>query len=164
MYVPFEELPDHARVWVYIADSRLSDDEVFALQHQVKDFCDKWEAHKQPVKAWGGILHNLFLVLVADEDFHPVSGCSIDSSVHFIREISKQIGVDFFNRTNIGVFNTDHWEVYPQPVVVDRIKIGEIAPEDKLFNYRVADKAALMQHFSLPVSESWLARHIPQTA
>jgi len=164
MYVPFEELPDQARVWVYVADSQLSDDEVFALQHQLRLFCDRWEAHKEPVKAWGGVMHNLFLVLVADEDFHAVSGCSIDSSVHFIRETGKQIGVDFFSRSNIALFNQGKWEVYPQALVVEGLHAGKIAPNDKVFNFRVADKVSLEQHFSIALSDSWLSRHIPQSA
>ncbi len=34
----------------------------------------------------------------SDETQAEASGCSIDGSVHFVKELGAEIGVDFFNR------------------------------------------------------------------
>lgn len=162
MYTDFDHMPPHSRVWIYQADRVLTQDEVAQLHAQIKTFCDGWEAHKQPVKAYGAVLHNLFLLLMADNDFHEVSGCSIDSSVAFVRSAGEALGVDFFNRLNIAAFSNDQWQLFPLASFKQLMAEGEVKPTDRVFNYQIATKEQLQRSFSVPVSESWLAKFLPQ--
>jgi hypothetical protein len=43
--------------------------------------------------------------LAVDESIEPISGCSIDSSVHFLKTIESHLEVDFFNRLNVLILN-----------------------------------------------------------
>ncbi len=38
MLVDFSKLPDHARIWIYQANRKLSDDEVASIKDQVAAF------------------------------------------------------------------------------------------------------------------------------
>jgi hypothetical protein len=163
MYTEYDLMPPTSRVWVYQSDSRLSDEEVFQLNAQIRSFCEKWEAHKQPVRAFGVILHNHILVLMADNDFHEVSGCSIDSSVAFVKAAGASVGVDFFNRMNVAVYLDDQWQVVPLATFKALLTDGSITPAHRVFNHLIGTKAELEQRFSVPVSESWLAKYLPQT-
>lgn len=162
MYTEYDLMPSTSRVWVYQSDSRLSDEEVFQLNALVRSFCEKWEAHKQPVRAFGAILHNHFLVLMADNDFHEVSGCSIDSSVAFVKAAGASVGVDFFNRMNVTVYLDDEWQVMPLAKFKALLSEGNITPAHRVFNHLIGTKAELEKQFSVPVSESWLAKYLPQ--
>ena len=164
MYTAYEEMPSTSRVWVYQASTPLTDKQVDTLNNAIKAFCGEWEAHKQPVKACGAVLHGLFLLLIADEAYHEVSGCSIDSSVRFVKNAGEQTGIDFFNRLNVAVFMNDHWQLIPQNRVKQMLAAGEIQASDRVFNYQVATKSQLEQEFSVPLSESWLSRYLPQPA
>ena len=49
--VPFETLPDSARVWVFGSDRPLSDDATEHLMQAVEKYLDQWKAHGEPLTA-----------------------------------------------------------------------------------------------------------------
>ena len=98
MYIDFDRLPDEARVWVYQADRRLTDEEVTTIEKTLQVALSQWAAHGQPLLASARVAENRFLVLGVDEGYSLPSGCSIDSSVRTVQEVGRQIGVDFFDR------------------------------------------------------------------
>lgn len=97
----FENFNNDSRVWVYQADRFLTNTEVNWLNEQVESFVKEWAAHGNQLKAEGQVLHNRFVVLVVNESIHQASGCSIDSSVKFIKSVGNELEVDFFNRLQI---------------------------------------------------------------
>ncbi|MFN5844956.1 MAG: hypothetical protein ACK46O_04505, partial [Flavobacteriia bacterium] len=97
----FPLYPETSRVWIYGADRFLSGTEEVFAQEQLDFFIHKWAAHGTELAAEGFILHHTFVVIVADEEKVKASGCSIDSSVRFIKELGKELQVDFFNRLSI---------------------------------------------------------------
>lgn len=62
MYVPFESLPDHARVWVYQASRKLTDEEVEKVRSNQQAFCEQWEAHGLALYSSFKIEYSQFLV------------------------------------------------------------------------------------------------------
>ena len=87
MLYPIQQMPDDSKVWIYQANRQLTLEEIGEMEQLVEGFVEKWEAHKQSVKGFGGIFYKRFIVLMADESVAEVSGCSIDGSVRLIKEI-----------------------------------------------------------------------------
>jgi hypothetical protein len=50
-------------------------------------------------------LYNQLIVLSVDDSSLGASGCSIDSSVKFIKELGTELKVDFFNRMYVLISN-----------------------------------------------------------
>jgi hypothetical protein len=98
----FEHLPDSSRVWIYTADKSLSSIED-SLNTDISQFVSRWAAHGSGLFGDGKIIKNFFLVLVVDESKVGASGCSIDSSVKFIKSLGEKYRIDFFNRLNMVV-------------------------------------------------------------
>ena len=71
------------------------------------EWIEEWAAHGNELKATGAILYDRFLVLVVDETHEGASGCSIDSSVKFIKELGAKLNIDFFNRLNLVIEEND---------------------------------------------------------
>lgn len=101
--IPFESLQDDAKIWSYQADRLLSTTEVNWIKDQLKQFLPEWAAHGTKLKAYGDVLNSAHVVLAVDESAHNASGCSIDSSVRFIKSLEKELGVSFFNRLKMLV-------------------------------------------------------------
>jgi hypothetical protein len=101
----FPQMPDKSRVWTYLCNRPLDDDEAKLIEHQIKKFTLSWKAHQKPLAASGQLLYNQLIVLAVDESIEPISGCSIDSSVHFLKTIESHLEVDFFNRLNVLILN-----------------------------------------------------------
>lgn len=87
MYIPFNQLPTHARIWIYQSDRALTDSEVDALKPVLTQFVTEWTSHGQTLQASAEIFHNRFLVIANDEDVNSPSGCSIDASVRFVKQL-----------------------------------------------------------------------------
>ena len=54
-----------------------------------------------------GNLKCFFVAVVVDENITPPSGCSIDASVKFLKELGAELDVDFFTRMKLTVQEGD---------------------------------------------------------
>lgn len=99
MYIPFDNLPQNARVWVYQANRQLSDAEVAFIEEYLKPVVDDWTAHGTALLASAKVLHNRFLLIGLDESKYPASGCSIDSSTRWLKALGEKMNIDFFDRS-----------------------------------------------------------------
>lgn len=150
--------PDTSRVWIYTSSREFRDDELHDLQAYVNDFVRQWTSHNQSLHATGGILHNRFLVLVVDESLAGASGCSIDSSVHFIRELGSRYNTDFFDRTTFCFLDGDEVKAVPMSDLKSAYNNGDIRAQTLFFDTLVNNKGEFIQAWLKPVANSWLAR------
>mgnify|MGYP001155618576 FL=1 len=97
----FKTLPEHSRVWIYLSDRLFTQEESEIILTEVDAFVSSWKAHQKSLNASGTLILNRFLILAVDENTEAASGCSIDSSVNFVKSIGLRFGVDFFNRLNM---------------------------------------------------------------
>ena len=152
-------LPDTSKVWVYQANRMLDDAETLKIQSEIYDFTLNWKSHGKNVDSYGHIFHKLFLVFVADETNH-VSGCSIDSSVHFIQALGSKYNVDFFDRLNYVFFENDKINRIFHTDMKAGLSEGKINNETLFFNNLVNNKEAFINDWVTPLNESWLNRYI----
>src|SRR5476649_3050231 len=101
------QFSENSRVWVYQSDKKLSDQEVQQIQAQLDSFTTGWTAHNSQLKAKAEIRYNRFLILVVDESQAGASGCSIDKSVHFMKELEQQFNINLFDRFNLAYRDGD---------------------------------------------------------
>jgi len=51
MYIPFDQMPDEARVWIYPSNRPFSESEIPLLKNLVEQFLTQWTAHNQALEA-----------------------------------------------------------------------------------------------------------------
>ena len=111
----FEKFTEESQVWIYGADRFLNTQEEIFIQNNIDSFISKWATHGTELVATGGILHHNFIVIVSDESNVRNSGCSIDSSVRFIKDLGRELNIDFFNRLSVllekeGIYKRVHFK------------------------------------------------------
>lgn len=164
MYIPFEEMPGHARVWIYQADRPLSQaEEDYALQIS-QIFISKWAAHGKDLKSSVKIFHHQFLVIAVDETYNQASGCSIDASVSLVKELEQKFSTvqqafSFFDRTKVAFVCDDQVFLESTKSVKEHIAEGNIKPETLTFNNLVNNKEQFEREWIVPAKDSWLARY-----
>ncbi len=94
----FDNFPENSKVWVYPSSRILNIEDELVIKRHLNEFILGWNAHGLTIKGSYEIYKQNFIVLVADQDYSTVSGCSIDSSVKCIKAIGNELNVDFFNR------------------------------------------------------------------
>lgn len=101
MRIPFDQLPDHGRLWVFPAARALTPDESQALLEEVDSFLDTWAAHGAPLQAAREFLHDRFLVVGVDQSAEAPSGCSIDALVNSLRSLGGSLGVELIQHAPV---------------------------------------------------------------
>ena len=112
-YNLFESLGNSSKVWLYLAERKMSDEEVRFTLENLSEFNATWSAHGKKLNSNTTVLFNHIIVLAVDETLEVASGCSIDSSVHAIKKIGSALNIDFFNRMNVLVWNESDFMLAP---------------------------------------------------
>ncbi|MFM7726672.1 MAG: ABC transporter ATPase, partial [Flavobacteriales bacterium] len=102
MFVPLDEMPTTARVWVFMCDRELEKGEVEQISFAIRPFLDEWTAHQQSLHSSYAIVYDRFLIIAVDEAFTSASGCSIDKSVAFVKSVEQRLNCNFMNRLLFG--------------------------------------------------------------
>lgn len=103
IYNLFEGFTEDSRVWLYTANRAITPTEAHFIQENLEHFVSSWKAHSTPLKAKACMLNEYIIAFVVDQTSANASGCSVDSSVRFIKELGKELNIDFFNRLNVVV-------------------------------------------------------------
>ncbi|RMF01923.1 MAG: hypothetical protein D6772_04130, partial [Bacteroidetes bacterium] len=90
-------LPAQARVWVYQADRPFAEEVVPEVEQHMRKFTQQWVSHNRALRAEAAVLENRFVVLAVDESQAGASGCSIDSSVAFLKKLGEVYERDLFD-------------------------------------------------------------------
>lgn len=156
----FASFPETSRVWIYQADRAFTPYEVQSLTPSLQQFAQQWTAHKLALRADAAILHLHFLVLVVDENVHDASGCSIDSSVKFVKEIGAQLNIDFFNRLNAVIKMDQQFEILSPDALKASLIAGHVNAQTMVFNNMVNNLSELRNEWLLPLEQTWMKRYL----
>lgn len=151
----YKELADHSRVWIYQSNRALSDEEVAEIKNYGKQFIDGWAAHGSDLHAAFEVFHNRFIVLFADESQVKASGCSIDSSVRFIKDIQNAYQLDLFDRLNIAFITGGKIDSLRMTDFQNALANGNLDENTVVFNNLVETKGEFENAWKVPVKESW---------
>ena len=158
MWMPFNEMPAHARVWIYQANRPLSAAEKQTIQSHLETRIRSWSSHGNSLTGSSQLLHDRFVVIAADQERQAPSGCSIDQSVGWLRELGNELDVDFFDRS-VAFLREGRMESVPLNVLKKHVEIGTIDPQTVVFNHAIGSKAQLGTSWQTVAKDSWLARY-----
>ena len=165
MYIPFSNIDLQSRVWIYQANRRLTDEETGIITETLKASLDSWAAHGKPLTASAKIFEHRFVVIAVDERDELPSGCSIDTSTHWLKEIGQRMNIDFFDRSLAYLDDHDDVQTVPVPKIKQAVADELITPYSTIFDNQVTTKAQWMKRWKTPASNSWLSRYFSaQTA
>jgi hypothetical protein len=160
--VPFDQLPDSARVWVFASDRALTGDDAGALLDQVDGFLAQWKAHGAPLRCAREWRDDHFLAIGVDPTVEQASGCSIDGMFRGLRSMEDVLGT----RLVAGgrVFYRDPCG---RPRMAERRDVttlaerGELDRGTRVFDTSVTSAADWRGRFERPASDSWVASLLP---
>ena len=164
MYQSFDSMPGHSRLWIYRANRFFSLQESNQLEEGLKKLCDQWSAHQVPLATSFTIEHKLFVILTVDENRSGASGCSIDSSVHFLKALQQSMGLDFFDRTQVAFMDGDHVILQPVKGLKTLFENQTLTGNSITFNILATTKSDWVKNSKIKVKDSWLNKYLPKTA
>ena len=160
MFVDFDTMARDSRVWLYQSDRDLTAEEQNYILEQTEKFLNTWVAHGTNLNSSVKIFYKRFLVILVDEKFASVSGCSIDSSVRFVKALETELNVNFFDRTKVAFLDDGNVFLESLNKIKNRISEGIISGDTLTFNNLIKNKAELEESWMVPASETWLSRYL----
>ena len=147
MYFP--QLSKDSRVWVYQSNRSFSENEKMLLNESFKEFVSSWAAHGSKLVADAIVIEDFFVALAVNEKTAMASGCSIDSSVKFIKSVGQQLNIDFFNRLSLIIEKDAEMKVIPFS------QLGDYS-DWKIYNTLVNTVEQFNESFLIQVKDSEL--------
>ncbi|WP_298116985.1 ABC transporter ATPase [Flavobacterium sp.] len=158
MYIPFENLPQESRIWIYQSSRKFSDEEVADIEKDLLQFIENWSAHGTSLEASFTIRYNRFIVIAVNQEFHPATGCSIDASVGFIQNLEQKYSVDLLDKMNVA-FKQGEFITYKTLLEFKKLAKDKSVSENTIvFNNLVNTIEELNEGWEIPASESWHSR------
>jgi len=149
------EFSPASRIWIYQSDREFTEAETVKLQPQLNQFAQSWTAHNQQLKAAAQIIFNRFIVLLVDEREAGASGCSIDKSVRFIKDVESEFNINLFDRFNTAYFEEDQIKTANREAFENLLREGKVNAETIVFNNMVSTLADLQNNWQIPLKNSW---------
>ncbi len=146
---------ENSRVWIYQSNKALNDQQAEELQQKLNDFTQSWTAHNNQLLAGAQVKYNRFIILVVDESQAGASGCSIDKSVRFLKDIETEFGIDLFDRFNLAYRDGEQILSAPRAQFEALISNGKITADTIVFNNLVKDLNELQTKWEVPLKNSW---------
>lgn len=143
----FSHLSPDSKVWIYTADREFTAADKEVVADAMGRFLPQWAAHGNSLFGDYSIEYERFLILVVDESQAGASGCSIDTSVRFIKDLGAHLNIDFFNRLNM---------IVEKDGALSTVHISDLKDHSGayVFNPMITQLAELCNNWKVKVEES----------
>lgn len=158
MYIPFENLPEDSRIWIYQSSRKFTDEEIIDIERNLIEFLTNWNAHGTSLESSFQIKYHRFIVIAVNQEVQPASGCSIDSSVAFIQSLEQKYTIDLLDKMNVA-FKQGEYITYKTLLDFKKLAKDKSVSENTIvFNNLVNTIEEWKESWEVPASESWHSR------
>lgn len=151
-------ISENSRVWIYQSDRPFTIEEEQAIQKILNDFTTEWQAHGHALAALAEIYHHQFIVLSVDEQIAGATGCSIDKSVHLMKELESKFNINLFDRFRMAYRTGEDIINCSREEFEERIRKGIVDGQTLVFNNLISRRKELETSWNIPLAESWHAK------
>ena len=149
------EMNPDSKVWVYVAKQPIAEPLFGDILTLGNSFVKDWAAHGTELDARFSILNNQVIVLAVDQSNQQATGCSIDSSVQFIKQLDQKYQLDLFERMRV-LHKSDSGDI--QTAHLQKLN-GELKQNTLVFDH-LADTVGSLKTAWKTASDTWVARFI----
>ena len=162
MLIPFHDLDPSSKVWIFQAETELTESQTTAIKELLFEFLEEWTAHNAQLYTSGDILHHRFIVIMVDERYQGASGCSLDKMTHFIQYMEHKYGITLLERMTVAYESATSGEIATAPLnqLGEMAKVGIIQADTIVYNNLVKTKAEFEQAWKTEIKNSWHKRFI----
>lgn len=140
----------------------LTDNEVEIIQDKGAQFILGWNTHGKALFSELHVAFGYFIILAVDEKVSKASGCSIDKSMQFIRDIEKIFNIQLTNRLTIALLNDTVVNLIELKKLQENLRAEIINPDQLFFDHTVQTIGEIKNNWIKPLKNSWLSRYLPE--
>ncbi|MBU6324456.1 MAG: hypothetical protein KJS92_03125 [Bacteroidetes bacterium] len=157
-----ELLPPHARLWLFLADQPLSQNQELRLRHELSAFTGNWKSHGHSLSAGFEILHRQIIVIAVDQQAEAPSGCSIDKAFRLLQEFGRTEQLDFFNRLLVPIVGETGLMIVHRNNIPSLLAAGTLREDQPYYDLTIEHLGALDADFCKPLNQGWVLKGLKQ--
>ena len=155
MYVSFNLLPPNAKVWIYQSDRNLSNIDIELIEREVKLFLNNWSSHNKEIESSFEIRYNRFIIIGLNENINSASGCSIDKSLNFIKDLQSLLEVNFLNRLDVAYKTGNDINSISLSEFQTMIREKKLSKDSIVYNNMISSKQSYINNWETTIENSW---------
>ena len=155
MYVSFNLLPPNAKVWIYQSDRNLSNIDIELIEREVKLFLNNWSSHNKEIESSFEIRYNRFIIIGLNENINSASGCSIDKSLNFIKDLQSLLKVNFLNRLDVAYKTGNDINSISLSEFQTMIREKKLSKDSIVYNNMISSKQSYINNWETTIENSW---------
>jgi hypothetical protein len=144
-----------SKVWIYQSNRLFNTTDLDYLHTVLNTFVQNWSAHNHDLKAGYEIRHQRFIVVIVDETQTGASGCSIDKSVHLMKQIEEHLSIDLFDRFQIAWKEGENIRISNKSEFENLLVSETINANTIVFNNLVKSYEEYLNQWETPINKSW---------
>ncbi len=158
MYIPFNELPETSKIWIYQSNRRFTPEEQTEISEKLTNFLNNWSAHGTGLQASFEIKYERFIIIAVNQEVQAATGCSVDDSVRFIMQLEKEYSITLLDKMNVA-FKQGEFVNYKDLAEFRKMaKTGAVGKKTVVFNNLVTNIADYNENWEVPAQDSWHSR------
>lgn len=157
--VPFETLPDSARIWIFASDRPVHGAAADTLLAEVDRFLADWRAHGVPLRNARDWRDDRFLTIGVDVNEENASGCSIDGLFRTLQALQREIGAQLVGGGRVFYRTRNDIEAVTREQFAERVQRGEVTGDAAVFDPSLTDLGSWRAKFVQPAAKAWTARY-----
>ena len=160
--VPFESLPDSARVWVFGGEHPITDVAAERFLERIDAYLERWAAHGTPLHSGRDWREHRFLTIAVDQSRAGASGCSIDGLFRIMRDAEDEIGTTLLGGGRVYYRAADGSVASATRDLFATLgSTGVIGATTTVFDPTVQTLGEWRERFETVLSRSWHAQLMP---
>jgi hypothetical protein len=154
--VPFDQLPNDARVWVFGAATELTAPAAERLLDAVDTFLDEWHAHGAPLVCARDWRDDRFLAIGVDQSTAGASGCSIDGLFRTLARLEPELGTTVLGGGRVFYRDANgRVQAVTRPELGELARSGDVTAETPVFDTALTSARDWRDAFERPARGSW---------
>lgn len=159
MLVPFQQLDPQSKIWIYQSGKKFSTEEKEFITKKTESFLIDWTAHGNSLQAGMQIVYDQFIIIGVNENINEASGCSIDKSVNYMRELGQAMNTNLLERSKVAIKENTDIKLVDFPEIKKMVAEKLIHSETQVFNNAIVSKKELDTEWLQPAVKSWIKRY-----
>lgn len=155
--IPFRDLPDSARLWIFASDRELTGAPSDTLLAAVDGFLADWKAHGVPLRGGRDWRDDRFLAIGVDVNAENASGCSIDGLFRTLQQLQREIGAQLVGGGRVFYRGKSGIEMISRDDLRARIERHEVNAATPVFDTSLTDAGSWRSRFEAPAGVAWTA-------
>lgn len=155
MFIKFQDLPNDAKVWIYIGDRKMTPSEKADLIGKIEPFLSRWKSEGKEFKSSYELLEDQILVVGGVSEGFALSGCTMDALKKTVMKWDETLRLNLTVIPKFCYRGENSIACRNQVEFKEDIQKGLVNEKTTVFDNTVLSMEDYRKGFEFPIQKCW---------